>query len=123
VSVHGIYIALEPSLDGKEPTAFKAVVLSSLDNGGASISLMHAWIGCSRAPALAPTDDDLVSARELESYFGCASITMSARAFGSSGSSLSPAGMPLTANMCAMESMHCWSVSVPGLSGGIFSRT
>ena len=28
VSVHGIYIALEPSLDGKEPTAFKAVVLS-----------------------------------------------------------------------------------------------
>jgi hypothetical protein len=29
VSVHRIYIALEPSLDGKEPTAFKAVVLSS----------------------------------------------------------------------------------------------
>jgi hypothetical protein len=29
VSVHGTYIALEPSLDGKEPTAFKAVVLSS----------------------------------------------------------------------------------------------
>ena len=28
VSVHRIYIALEPSLDGKEPTAFKAVVLS-----------------------------------------------------------------------------------------------
>jgi hypothetical protein len=28
MSVHGIYIALEPSLDGKEPTAFKAVVLS-----------------------------------------------------------------------------------------------
>jgi hypothetical protein len=28
VSVHGTYIALEPSLDGKEPTAFKAVVLS-----------------------------------------------------------------------------------------------
>jgi hypothetical protein len=25
VSVHGTYIALEPSLDGKEPTAFKAV--------------------------------------------------------------------------------------------------
>jgi hypothetical protein len=32
VSVHRIYIALEPSLDGKEPTAFKAVVLSFLDN-------------------------------------------------------------------------------------------
>lgn len=30
VSVHGTYIALEPSLDGKEPTAFKAVVLSSI---------------------------------------------------------------------------------------------
>ena len=29
VSVHRIYIALEPSLDGKEPTAFKAVFLSS----------------------------------------------------------------------------------------------
>jgi hypothetical protein len=29
VSVHGTYIALEPSLDGEEPTAFKAVVLSS----------------------------------------------------------------------------------------------
>jgi len=28
VSVHGTYIALEPSLDGEEPTAFKAVVLS-----------------------------------------------------------------------------------------------
>ncbi len=28
VSVHGTYIALEPSLDGTEPTAFKAVVLS-----------------------------------------------------------------------------------------------
>jgi hypothetical protein len=28
VSVYGTYIALEPSLDGKEPTAFKAVVLS-----------------------------------------------------------------------------------------------
>ena len=28
VSVHGTYIALEPSLDGKEPTASKAVVLS-----------------------------------------------------------------------------------------------
>jgi len=28
VSAHRIYIALEPSLDGKEPTAFKAVVLS-----------------------------------------------------------------------------------------------
>jgi signal transduction histidine kinase len=26
------YIALEPSLDGEEPTAFKAVVLSLLDN-------------------------------------------------------------------------------------------
>jgi len=31
VSVHRIYIALEPSLDGKEPTAFKAVVLSLSD--------------------------------------------------------------------------------------------
>ena len=31
VSVHGTYIALEPSLDGKEPTAFKAVVLSLSD--------------------------------------------------------------------------------------------
>ena len=30
MSVHRIYIALEPSLDGKEPTAFKAVVLSPL---------------------------------------------------------------------------------------------
>jgi hypothetical protein len=28
VSGHGTYIALEPSLDGKEPTALKAVVLS-----------------------------------------------------------------------------------------------
>jgi hypothetical protein len=28
VSVYGTYIALEPSLDGKEPPAFKAVVLS-----------------------------------------------------------------------------------------------
>ena len=28
VSVHGTYIALQPSLDGKEPTASKAVVLS-----------------------------------------------------------------------------------------------
>jgi hypothetical protein len=28
VSVHGTYSALEPSLDGEEPTAFKAVVLS-----------------------------------------------------------------------------------------------
>jgi hypothetical protein len=32
VSVHRIYIALEPSLDGKEPTAFKAVVLSYLSS-------------------------------------------------------------------------------------------
>ena len=32
VSVHRIYIALEPSLDGKEPTAFQAVVLSSCVN-------------------------------------------------------------------------------------------
>jgi hypothetical protein len=30
MSAHGIYIALEPSLDGKEPTAFKAVVLSCM---------------------------------------------------------------------------------------------
>ena len=36
VSVHGTYIALEPSLDGKEPTAFKAVVLSL-----ASIARIH----------------------------------------------------------------------------------
>ena len=28
VSVPGTHIALEPSLDGEEPTAFKAVVLS-----------------------------------------------------------------------------------------------
>ena len=44
VSVHRIYIALEPSLDGKEPTAFKAVVLSSLseaeeENGQSRIYL------------------------------------------------------------------------------------
>jgi hypothetical protein len=35
LSVHGTYIALEPSLDGKEPTAFKAVVLSYFRVGNA----------------------------------------------------------------------------------------
>jgi len=39
VSVHRIYIALEPSLDGKEPTAFKAVVLSL------SFAIYIGWYG------------------------------------------------------------------------------
>jgi hypothetical protein len=37
VSVHGTYIALEPSLDGEEPTAFKAVVLSLISHLSYSI--------------------------------------------------------------------------------------
>jgi len=37
VSVHGTYIALEPSLDGEEPTAFNAVVLSLISH----LSLFH----------------------------------------------------------------------------------
>ena len=37
VSVHETYIALEPSLDGEEPTAFKAVVLSPVPG------LFHAY--------------------------------------------------------------------------------
>jgi hypothetical protein len=32
VSVHGTYIALEPSLDGEGTTAFKAVVLSLISH-------------------------------------------------------------------------------------------
>jgi hypothetical protein len=45
VSVHGTYIALEPSLDGKEPTAFKAVVLSlitMINNAGIGVKMKKA---------------------------------------------------------------------------------
>ena len=41
VSVHRIYIALEPSLDGKEPTAFKAVVLSCCISSSISTNLLR----------------------------------------------------------------------------------
>ncbi len=37
VSVHGTYIALEPSLDGEGPTAFKVVGLSLISH----LSLFH----------------------------------------------------------------------------------
>ena len=43
VSVHGTYIALEPSLDGKEPTAFKAVVLSNNGQKNSLILFAPAW--------------------------------------------------------------------------------
>jgi|SRR5262245_44680164 len=108
-------------------------LFNSVDNGGASISLisvsslgLEAKLRHCTSCGVACSDGRnkaLVSAGELYPYFGCASITMFARAFGSGGSSLSPAGMPLTENMCAMASMHCWSVSVPGASGGIVWRT
>ena len=104
---------------------------NSLDKGGALISLISVsssgleatlrhCTSCGVAhPLFRRSYNALVSAGELHPYFGCVSITMFARAPGSSGSSLLPAGMSLTANMCAMASMLCWSVSVPGLSGGI----
>jgi hypothetical protein len=50
VSVHRIYIALEPSLDGKEPTAFQAVVLSlgsqspGICSGFLAFAIIHAKI-------------------------------------------------------------------------------
>ena len=37
VSVHGTFVALEPSLDGEGPTAFKAVGLSLISH----LSLFH----------------------------------------------------------------------------------
>ena len=56
-------------------------------------------------------------------FFGLSSITKPSSALGSAGSSLSPAGMSLTASMSAITSIDCWAVSVPGASVGIISRT
>ena len=43
VSVHGTYSALEPSLDGEEPTAFKAVVLSFVEKKRAELIIPNDW--------------------------------------------------------------------------------
>ena len=48
VSVHRIYIALEPSLDGKEPTTFKAVVLSLVTKGVSRSCRTLSVSGCAR---------------------------------------------------------------------------
>jgi hypothetical protein len=66
---------------------------------------LRLWI--TTALAMRPPMQSTTRAGRFQSYFGVASITMPARAFGSGGSSLSLAGMLLTANMCAMASMLC----------------